>query len=137
MQNILPVTPKPEQLSFDPKKAEQLNFEIGHIGINSDSMEQAQQLASTFCLLFNLPIRQVPGVSFFADPLFECMGKRGHGANGHICILTDSVPEAMDFLTARGTEFLPETAKYDENGKIVFIYLKGEAGGFAIHLKQR
>ena len=137
MQDIIPRIPSQEELVFDPQTASDLRFEIGHIGINGQSMEEANALARTLSWLCNLPIREVPGVSYFSDPLFECMGKKGFGKNGHIGILTDSVPKAMEYFTSKGAKFLMDTRKFDEKGNVTFIYLEGEAGGFAIHLKQR
>ena len=137
MQNMIPRIPTIEELAFDPQKAAELKLEIGHIGINGQSMEEAHALARTFGFLFNLPVREVPGISYFADPLFECMGKKGLGANGHLCLLVDSVPDAMEYLASKGAKFLPDTRKFDKDGTVTFIYLEGEAGGFAIHLKKR
>ncbi len=137
MQNMIDRIPTMEELGFDPQKAAELKLEIGHIGINGQSMEEANALARTFGFLFNLPVREVPGISYFADPLFECMGKKGFGANGHICLLVDSVPEAMEYFASKGAKFLPDTRKFDKDGTVTFIYFEGEAGGFAMHLKKR
>lgn len=40
----------------------------------------------------------------------------------------------MAELSQRGITFLEDTIRRDEQGKIRFIYLQQQIGGFAIHL---
>ena len=59
------------------------------------------------------------------------------GSKGHIAIGTNYVDRAVYHLEKRGFEFDPETARYNAKGDLHAIYLKGEFGGFAIHLVQK
>lgn len=58
------------------------------------------------------------------------------GAKGHLAIGTNNLERAVDFLQRQGYEFAEETSKY-KDGQLKSIYLKGEFGGFAIHLVEK
>ena len=59
------------------------------------------------------------------------------GTNGHIAIGTNSVDRAIYHLGRQGVEFIEESRVLDTKGKTKAIYIKGEIGGFAIHLMQK
>ena len=46
----------------------------------------------------------------------------------------NSIDRAYHYLKEQGVEFLEDTVKYNEQGKVRFVYLRDEIGGFAIHL---
>ena len=112
-----------------------LGFELRHIGINADSEEEADGVAGSFEKLFGFT-KKVGGSSVFAGTAIEVMKAPYLGANGHIAIGTNYIERAVYHMELQGFEFDPETAKY-KNGKLVAIYLKGELGGFAVHLVQK
>ncbi len=58
------------------------------------------------------------------------------GAHGHIAIQTNYIERAIYHMELQGFEFDMDTAKY-KDGKMVAVYLKGELGGFAVHLLQK
>ena len=58
------------------------------------------------------------------------------GKNGHIAIGTNYIERAVYHMELQGFEFDMDTAKY-KNGKLIAVYLKGELGGFAVHLVQK
>ena len=112
-----------------------LGFELRHIGINANSEDEADGVAGSFEKLFGFT-KKVGGSSVFAGTAIEVMKAPYLGANGHIAIGTNYIERAVYHLELQGFEFDPETAKY-KNGKLVAIYLKGELGGFAVHLVQK
>lgn len=112
-----------------------LGFELRHIGINANSEDEADGVAGSFEKLFGFT-KKVGGSSVFAGTAIEVMKTPYLGANGHIAIGTNYIERAVYHMELQGFEFDPETAKY-KNGKLVAIYLKGELGGFAVHLVQK
>ena len=112
-----------------------LGFELRHIGINANGEDEADSVAGSFEKLFGFT-KKVGGSSVFAGTAIEVMKAPYLGAHGHIAIGTNYIERAVYHMELQGFEFDPETAKY-KNGKLVAIYLKGELGGFAVHLVQK
>ncbi|MBE6555721.1 MAG: bifunctional 4-hydroxy-2-oxoglutarate aldolase/2-dehydro-3-deoxy-phosphogluconate aldolase [Ruminococcaceae bacterium] len=110
-----------------------LGFELRHVGVNCASEGEADASAACLKTLFSFPTDKRE-ISSFAGTGFELMNEKGMGTMGHIAIRTASVERAVYHLSRRGAKFLPETAKYDKNGKLFFIYLADEIAGFAYHL---
>lgn len=113
-----------------------LGFELAHIGINADNEQEALKAAKMFESLFGFVVKD-GGSSFFVEKYIEVMKKPFLGKNGHIAIFTNSVFRAQAFLERRGFEFNADTAKTNDKGKLMSIYLKDEIAGFAIHLLQK
>ena len=112
-----------------------LGFELRHIGINANGEDEADSVAGSFEKLFGFT-KKVGGSSVFAGTAIEVMKQPYLGAHGHIAIGTNYIERAVYHMELQGFEFDTETAKY-KNGKLVAIYLKGELGGFAVHLVQK
>ena len=113
-----------------------LGFELRHVGINCANAEEAEKTAKTIAALFGFEYK--PGNSSdFAGTAVECMKAPYLGKNGHLAIGTNSVERAVYHLSLQGVEFDESTRKTDAKGKTKAIYLKGEFGGFAIHLVQK
>lgn len=112
-----------------------LGFELKHVGINAKSEDEADSVATSFEKLFGFA-KNVGNSSIFAGSAVEVMKQPYLGANGHIAIQTNYIERAVYHMELQGFEFDKETAKY-KNGKMVAIYLKGEIGGFAVHLVQK
>ena len=113
-----------------------LGFELRHVGINCKNAEEAERTAKTIAALFGFEYK--PGNSSdFAGSAVECMKSPYLGTNGHIGIGTNSVDRAVYHLGLQGVEFDESTRKTDPKGKTKAIYLKGEVGGFAVHLVQK
>lgn len=110
-----------------------LNFSLAHVGINAENEEEAMATAKALCALFRLPVIN-KGRSVFAGAAVEVMKNGGRGKNGHIAIRTLSVDRAVAYLKRQGVEFAMETAGYDANGSLSYVYLKDEIAGFALHL---
>ena len=114
-----------------------LGLEFVHMGINTESQEEAKKSAKLFELMFGMPIRET-SKSVFAGEAFEFMGGKGPGKCGHIAIRTNFVDRAMAYFKRMGFEFDESTVTYDDKtGKPKFVYFKDEIAGFAIHLLQK
>ena len=111
-------------------------FELLHIGIHNNSLEEATKLAELLCTMFNLPLRKGQK-SVFADPYFECMREPFLGTHGHIAMCTEDLPAAVEELKGKSFTFNMDTASYTDEGKIKNVYLDGEYAGFAIHIMQK
>ena len=107
-----------------------LGFSLAHVGINCENEVEAQRAAKTLCAFFGFDYK--PGnSSIFAGSAVECMKAPYLGKNGHIAIGTNNIDRAVYHLGRQGVEFDESTRKPKA------IYLKGEVGGFAIHLVQK
>jgi len=107
-------------------------FSLVHIGINTGAPEEAAALAELFAAAFGFPVRQGSS-SYFAGSGIEIMKSRYLGKNGHIAIGTKDIEKAIAYLEARGFSMDRDTFKYS-GGTLTAAYLKGDFGGFAVHL---
>lgn len=112
-----------------------LGFELKHVGINSNSEEEADEVATSFEKLFGFT-KNTGVKSIFAGSAIEVMKQPFLGAHGHIAIQTNYIERAIYHMELQGFEFDQETASI-KDGKMIAIYLKGELGGFAVHLLQK
>ncbi len=112
-----------------------LGFELKHIGINANSEKEADGVATSFEKLFGFT-KNVGSSSVFAGTAIEVMKQPYLGAHGHIAIQTNYIERAIYHMELQGFEFDMDTAKF-KDGKMIAIYLKGELGGFAVHLLQK
>ncbi len=111
-------------------------FELVHVGINTENETEALKLAELLSMMFNLNPRHGQK-SEFAGDYFECMKAPFLGKNGHIAMRTADLAAAMDELKEKGFSFNMDTAAYNEDGVIKNVYLDGEYGGFAIHIMKK
>jgi 2-dehydro-3-deoxyphosphogluconate aldolase/(4S)-4-hydroxy-2-oxoglutarate aldolase len=108
-----------------------LGFSMVHIGVNTDN---GSKTAAEFLLrAFDFSPRET-SASIFASESIELMNSIGRGTHGHIAIGTNNVERAKFHLERRGVAFDEGSAKRNAQGKLVFIYLKDEVAGFAVHL---
>ena len=110
-----------------------LGFKVKHIGINCADDAEAADTADAFTTMFGFPQKNID-VSYFCGKKIEVMKAPGAGTHGHIAVGCNSVERAVYHLGLRGIEFDMSTAKYDKDGFMTFVYIKGEFGGFAVHL---
>ncbi len=111
-------------------------YRVAHIGINTAGEKEAQELAGLLCNAFCQEAGEENESHLFAGNIFEVMKHSRIGAHGHIALQADDVEAAMEDLSSKGVTFQEDTVRRDENGKITFIYLEQEFGGFQIHLKK-
>ncbi len=112
-----------------------LGLEIAHVGINCENEEEAMDAATKLCKMLGWALK-VGNSSIFAGTGVEVMKKPGRGTNGHIGIKTNFIERAKNYLETQGFEFDEESAVV-KDGALKAIYIKGEIGGFAIHLVQK
>jgi len=110
-----------------------LGVTLKHVGVNEKDEASAMTTAGAFSDVL-LSAVKAGNSSIFAGSAVEVMKKPYLGTNGHIGLGVNSIPRALAYLADRGIEADMETAKVDEKGNIKAVYLKGEVGGFAIHL---
>ncbi|MFA7160663.1 MAG: bifunctional 4-hydroxy-2-oxoglutarate aldolase/2-dehydro-3-deoxy-phosphogluconate aldolase [Kiritimatiellia bacterium] len=113
-----------------------LGFDLGHIGINTAGADDSLKLTKSLSAMFNLALKE-GNSSNFAGKGIEVNKSRGLGAHGHIAVATNSIARAAAWLERKGVAVDMGSAKKDPAGNIAAVYLKGEFGGFAIHLLQR
>lgn len=118
---------------FDSVK--ELGLCVLHIGINNDNADEARAVAEQFHTLLGFPLNEGEG-SIFASTLVEVMKFNAPGTVGHIAIGTHDVDAAADYFKSTGMGIREDTALYNEDGTMSFVYLGQEIAGFAIHLKQ-
>ena len=112
-----------------------LGFELKHVGINENDEASASSDADKFGI-FGFD-KKDGNSSVFAGTAIELMKSPYLGKNGHIAIGTNYIERAVYHLEKRGAEFDRDTEKRDAKGNLKAIYLKGEIGGFAVHLVQK
>ncbi len=112
-----------------------LGFELKHVGINCADEAEAAKTAEAFGV-FGLA-KKAGNSSVFAGTAVECMKSPYLGKNGHIAIGTNYIERAIHYLEGQGVEFDMSTAKYKADGSMTAVYMKGEIGGFAVHLVQK
>ncbi len=108
-------------------------FEIVHVGINSENLEEATNTANTLCKLFLLT-PDVRSKATFAGTKFEVMHTPFRGKMGHIAIGCNFPDRAKVYLESLGVKFDESTATYDDKGNLKFVYMQDDIGGFAFHL---
>ncbi len=113
-----------------------LGFDLAHIGINAQEENEAESLASVLEKMLGFK-KKSGNSSIFNGSILEIMKTPYLGANGHIAIKTNYIHRAIFHLEMRGFEIDIDTAKYDDKNKLKAVYLKGEFGGFALHLIQK
>ena len=120
----------------DKSAAELFDMKVAHVGLNAANDGEAAGVAGDFLKLMGLPVRETP-LSYFNGDLVEIMKENGRGTHGHIGFSVNDVEAAIRYFEERGLKPIPETKKFDENGKCFFTYFEGEIGGFAIHIVQQ
>lgn len=110
-----------------------LGFDLEHIGINMPDADSSMKVTQEFASIFKLPVKEGNSSNFVGTGI-EVLKSIGLGKNGHIAIRTNSIPRAIAYLERNGVEVDMSTAK---GSPIAAVYLKGEIGGFAVHLFQK
>ncbi len=124
-----------DQMAKDFDAVKEFGLCVLHVGINAEGDEDAMKIAEEFQTLMGF-LPRVGNSSIFSSDLIEIMKKNGPGEKGHIAIGAHDVDAAAAFFEKRGMGLKKETAKYNPDGTLLFIYLEKQIAGFAIHLKQ-
>ena len=112
-----------------------LGFEMVHMGINTESEDAALNTVNRLSSLFGFETKLAPAI--YSGDRIEIIKPPFYGKNGHIGIATNNIFKAKAYFERQGIEFIPESIKTDEKGRMRLIYFKDEVAGFAIHLVQR
>lgn len=120
-----------ERISHDAV-LKMLGMHIKHVGVNCTEAE-GKQTADAFAKLFQGSVRET-SKGYFGSELVEIMVNQHKGAHGHIAIGVHSTERAAAYFRTLGYAFDEDSATYDANGDLKFIYFKDEIGGFVIHL---
>jgi len=115
---------------------EEMGFELLHVGVNCVDGDEARDVAEGFASLMSVDTNENPN-SIFVGSAIEVMKYPFLGRCGHIAFSAKNVEKAVEYLKCMGIEPDMETAVYDDAGTLIVVYLKGEVGGFAIHLRQK
>lgn len=113
-----------------------LDFQLVHVGINSNGEEDAINTANAFQDIFGWATK-VGNSSVFAGKEVECMKQNGRGTHGHIAVSTGNVKRAVAQLKMQGVQIDESSIKYDASGRMTVAYLAKEVAGFAIHLVEK
>ena len=116
---------------------ELFGLRLAHVGINTNSPEEAEATADALCALMGIERGEGPfPVSSFAGTLVEVMNNGGRGEKGHIGLHVDDIDAAIAWYEARGVVFdeSSRTLCPDGSGRTYLIYFKEQVAGFAIHL---
>jgi len=112
-----------------------LGFEVAHVGINCPDEAASTAVCGQLEQAFGFATK-LGNSSNFSTGAIEVMKSSSPGANGHIAVRTNAIHMAVAELERKGFAVDRSTAKY-KGGELVAVYLKGEIGGFAIHLLQK
>ncbi len=114
-----------------------MNFELCHMGVNTQGMEEAKSMANLFKAMFDFDVIENAG-AVFSQSYIEFMAPPFFGKYGHIAIGTNYIDRARSYLERKGFEFNYNSIKtFANSSKIVVIYMKNEIAGFAVHLLQK
>lgn len=111
-----------------------LGFEVKHIGINNADEETAVNEGKKLAALLGWKVQKESEKGLFVGESFEMLKSPIRGTHGHIAVATSNVERARWHMEQRGFTFDDSTATFTADGRMKFIYLNEEFGGFAIHL---
>ena len=111
-----------------------LGFEVVHIGINNADEETAVAEGKKLAALLGWNVQKESAKGLFVGERFEMLKSQVRGTHGHIAVATSDVERARWHMEQRGFTFDASTATFTADGRMKFIYLNEEFGGFAIHL---
>ncbi|MBQ4640455.1 MAG: bifunctional 4-hydroxy-2-oxoglutarate aldolase/2-dehydro-3-deoxy-phosphogluconate aldolase [Clostridia bacterium] len=111
-----------------------LGFEVVHIGINNADEETAVAEGKKLAALLGWNVQKESAKGLFVGERFEMLKSQVRGTHGHIAVATSNVERARWHMEQRGFTFDDSTATFTPDGRMKFIYLNEEFGGFAIHL---
>ena len=115
--------------------ANAMGFEIAHVGVNTPDEPTAMETAQQFNAVMGAGVKDGNSSAFVGSGI-EVMKSMYLGSNGHLAVKTNNIGRAIAHLEKKGFCADMDTAKY-KGDKMVAIYLKGEIGGFAVHLLQK
>ena len=113
-----------------------MGFQFAHIGINTESNDEALKAARKFEILFGFEIK-AGSSSVFAGSGINFLSRRDIEKSGYVGIFTNNVIRAKHYLERGGFEFAEDAAETNPSGKPTAIFLKEEIAGFAVRIMQK
>ncbi|WP_409967828.1 VOC family protein [Bengtsoniella intestinalis] len=117
----------------------ELDFQVGHVGVNLQTETEAKGCVGTMLSLFGLEENKAKDskTACFTGQAIEWQKAGGPGTHGHFAVITADLPKARTYLEAKGITFNENSIKYNPDGSVAIIYATTEIGGFAWHLLQK
>jgi len=113
-----------------------LGFDLAHVVINCENTEQAERDSSKIESLFGLK-KTDAGTSISNADILHFMKSKSYGKNGQIAMCSNFIDRAVFYLKEARKEFIEESARFDDEGKLTSIFLDNIIGGFAIKLVRK
>jgi 2-dehydro-3-deoxyphosphogluconate aldolase/(4S)-4-hydroxy-2-oxoglutarate aldolase len=110
-----------------------LGLILGHVGINTDGEQQAEELSTALGLLAGVAAKESTSSTMY-EGFFEIVRNKAIGRHGHIALETQSIQRARRYFEELGFRFDETTEKKAVSGSTKAIYFAHEFGGFAVHL---
>lgn len=112
-----------------------MGFEFAHLGVNTTDDKESLNIAGSLEKAFGFTTKTGNSSNFVGSSI-EVMKNMYLGKNGHIAVRTNNIDRALAYLAKKGITPDMETAKY-KGEKLIAVYIKGDFGGFAVHLLQK
>jgi 2-dehydro-3-deoxyphosphogluconate aldolase/(4S)-4-hydroxy-2-oxoglutarate aldolase len=108
--------------------AKMLGFELRHIGMNSPSVQEAQNTVMQLEKIFQFSSRDTEG-SIFVGTQFEVLKRNFLGTHGHLALATNFIDRAIAYLARKGIGIKPETKNIQyiwilKSADLLFIFFK-------------
>lgn len=114
-----------------------LGFELGHVGISTESETEGHELADALSDVFGNKAEHGHVGNWSLMRGIEVVNGKGPGVHGHIAVQCNNVSRAIYYLENRGHAVRRDSFRFRYPGRLSFAYLEEEFGGFAIHLMLR
>lgn len=114
-----------------------LGFELGHVGISTESDEAGHALADEISEVFGMKAEHGHVGNWSLLRGIEIVNGKGPGLHGHIAVQCNNVERAIYYLENHGHKVKRDSFRFRYPGRLSFAYLEEEFGGFAIHLMLR
>ena len=113
-----------------------LGFALAHVVINCENAEQAERDSGKIESIFGLK-KKDEGTYIANADILHFPKSKSYGRGGQIAICSNSLDRAVFYLKEAGRQFIEESARFDDNGKLSSIYLDNIIGGFALKLVRK
>lgn len=114
-----------------------LGMELAHVGVYpaTESEDASQKLVSEFASLLDEPVTDI-GAGIFVGSSIEVLRKTAPW-NGHIAYNVSCVERACAHFALRGIHIDETSARYNDEGRLIFAYIADPIGNFGVHLRNR
>lgn len=113
-----------------------LGFELLHIGVNTKSNEEANNIANDFKKLFGFKSKENSNSIFLGNNI-NIMKSISQGKNGYLAIGTNNIIRAIWHLESCGYMVDENSKFFNGYGELISVYITKEIGGYVIKLIQK